>query len=238
MGTTPISVLAANVQSRLEEVPNSAGAWWSLQFELYSGIVEAMNDLLLLVGRPTQVVNLPFTLIANSVWQTVPNSQSTPAMGILAITDIQGFASPLYKINLWDMDYLQSSWGSGWTQDVDNACYRWCPIGVNMFAIHPAVAQPQTVNITAIAYPTTDVWPYTGNETVPFEDNFFELIEIYCSFYARIKEMGSEFQEGMKLFDQYLQGAKRMTAIQDLRDPLLFSSGYGSVQNVNPTTKR
>jgi hypothetical protein len=42
----------------------------------------------------------------------------------------------------------------------------------------------------------------------------------------------------MKLFDQYLQGAKRMSAIQDLRDPLLFTSGMGATNNINPTTKR
>ena len=193
--------------------------------------MEAQNDLLLLVGRPTQIVNLPFNLVPNSVWQTVPK-------GIFAITDIQGFSSPLYKINLVDLDYLQTSWGGNWTQDTDNACYRWCPIGFGMFAIHPAVAQPQTVNITAIQYPTTDVWPYSGAEDCVFEDSFFQLLEEYAAFYCRIKELGGEFQEGMKLFDQYLAGAKRMTQIQDKRDPLLFTSGYGSTQNVNPSTRR
>jgi hypothetical protein len=230
MGTT-IATLANNVQSRLEEVPGSSGAWWSARFEIYSSLIEAQNDLLLLVGRPTQIVNIPFNLVPNSVWQTVPK-------GILAITDIQGFSSPLYKINLINLDYLQVNWGSDWTQDVDNACYRWCPIGFNMFAIHPAVAEPQSVNITAIQYPTSDVWPYTGSESVVFEDNFFQLIEEYAAFYCRIKELGGEFAEGMKLFEQYLQGAKRMSAIQDLRDPLLFSGGYGGIQSVNPTTKR
>jgi len=231
MGTTPISVLAENTQSRLEEVPGSSGAWWSAQFEIYSAIMEAQNDLLLLVGRPTQTVNIPFTLVPNSVWQVVPK-------GLLLITDIQGFSSPLYKINLWDIDYLMTSWGPDWTQDVDNAAYRWAPIGFNLFAIHPAVATAQTVNITAITYPTTDVWPYTGAETVQFESNYFQLIEEYASFYCRVKEMGGEFQEGMKLFDQYLLGAKRMSAIQDLRDPLIFSSGYGASQRVSPTTMR
>lgn len=231
MGTTPISLLANNVQSRLEEIPGGAGQWWSAQFELYSAIIEACNDLLLLVGRPTQYVNIPFTLVPNSVWQTVPQ-------GLLLITDIQGFSSPLYKINLWDLDYLQTSWGPDWTQDVNSVAYRWAPIGFNMFVVHPAVSVAQTVNLTAIQYPTSDVWPYTGNETVPFSDEFFQLIEEYAAFYARIKEMGGEFQEGMKLFEQYLQGAKRMSAIQDLRDPLLFSSGYGAANKVNPTTKR
>jgi hypothetical protein len=228
---TPISTLAANIQSRLEEIPGGAGQWWSAQLEIYSAIMEAQSDLLLLVGRPTQAVNIPLTLTANSVWQFVPK-------GYLAITDIQGAGSPLYKVNLWDLDYLQTSWGSDWTQDVDDVARRWAPIGFNMFVVHPAPSTPQTVNVTAIQYPTSDVWPYTGNEGVVFEDNFFQLIEEYAAFYCRIKELGGEFQEGVKLFEQYLQGAKRMTAIQDLRDPLLFTSGYGAANNINPTTKR
>ena len=107
-----------------------------------------------------------------------------------------------------------------------------------MFCIHPAVSTSQTVNVTAIQYPMTDAWPYTGSETVPFEDNFFHLLEVYAAHYCRIKEMGGEFQESMKLFEEYMQGAKRMSQVQDLRDPLLFTSGYGGSQNINPTTKR
>jgi hypothetical protein len=230
MGTT-IATLAANAQSRLEENIGAPGQWWSLQFELYSALMEAQSDLLLLVGRPTQEVNIPFALTPNSVWQTVPK-------GIFAITDIQGFSSPLYKINLWDLDYLQSSWGSGWTQDTDNACYRWCPVGFNLFCIHPAVAEPQTVNITAITYPTTDVWPYTGAETVNFQDEMFVALEIYAAAYARIKELGGEFQEGLKMMEQYMQLAKRLTQVEDKRDPLLFTMGYGAANNVSPASRR
>jgi hypothetical protein len=229
---TPISTLAVNVQNRLEEIPTGApGAWWSYQFEILSAIIEAQNDLLLLVGRPTQVVNLPFTLVPDTPWQTVPK-------GVLLITDIQGAQSPLYKINLWDFDYLQTAWGSDWQQDVGPVAYQWAPVGFNMFAVHPAPEAGQTVNITAIQYPTTDVWPYTGAETCVFENQFFELIEEYAAFYCRIKETGGEFQEGLKLFEQYMAGAKRMTQIQDRRDPLLFISGYGAAQRTNPMTMR
>lgn len=229
---TEISVLGANVQSRLEEYPLGApGVWWSLQYEIYSALEEACNDLMLLVGRPTQEVLTNFDLVPNSVWQTIPK-------GLLLITDIQAANGPLYKVNLWDMDYLQTSWGSDWQEDVDAVPRRWFPIGFNMFGIHPAVSLPQTVQITAIQYPTSDVWPYDGTETVPFETNYFELLEEYAAHYCRIKEMGGEFEQGMKLFNSYLQGAQRMTAIQDRRDPLIFSSGYGATGRTNPTTMR
>ena len=228
---TPISTLAANVQSRLEENPGGPGQWWSQQFEVFSALMEAQNDLLLLVGRPTQIVNVPFTLTANSVWQAVPK-------GYLAITDIQGAGSPLYKVNLWDLDYLQTSWQSDWMQDVDDVAVRWAPIGFNLFVVHPAVSTPQTVNVTAIQYPTSDVWPYTGSESVVFSDEFFVALEIYAAAYCRIKELGGEFQEGLKMMDQYMQLAKRLTQLSDLKDPLLFTMGFGGSQSVNPTTKR
>lgn len=227
---TTISTLADKVQNRLEETVGS-GAWWSRVYELYSALAEAENDLLLLVGRPTQVVTVPVTLTANTVWQTMPK-------GYLHITDIQGASGPLYRINLWDLDYTQTYWGSDWEQDVADVVIEFAPIGFNLFVVHPAPAVPQVVQITAVQYPVTTTWPYDGTQTVPFEDNYFQIIEEYAAFYARIKELGSEFQEGLKLFDSYMQGAKRMTQIQDLRDPLLFTSGFGATQNVNPITKR
>lgn len=228
-GGATLSTLASYVQPRLEELPN--GGFWSLQYEIFSALAEAQNDLMLLVGRPTQVVNFPFTLTPNTVWQTVPK-------GIFQITDIQGAGSPLYKINLWDLDFLQSSWDSTWTQDVDTVAQRWAPIAFNMFAVHPAVATAQTVNITAIQYPQTDVWPYTGNEPIIFEDSYFVALEIYSVFYCKLKELGGEAQEGLQLLQQYLDLARRMTQIQNLRDPLLFSSGFGAANLVNPTTRR
>lgn len=231
MATTPISTLAANVQSRLEETLGAPGQWWSLQYEIYSALIEACNDLLLLVGRPTQYVNIPFTVVPNTVWQTVPK-------GLFLISDVQGFASPLYKVNLYDLDFLLSSWGPDWSQDIDNASYRWAPVGFNMFVIHPAIATAQTVNLTAIQYPTTDVWPYTGNETVPFQDEMFVALELYAAAYCRQKELGGEHAEGLKLLEQYFQLAKRLTAIEDKRDPLLFTMGYGASNNISPASRR
>ena len=227
---TAISTLADKVQQRLEE-DIGAGSWWSRQYELYTALIEAANDLMLLLGRPTQTVNIPFQLTRNTVWQTVTK-------GLFIITDIQGAGSPLYKVNLWDLDYAQASWGSDWEQDVGDAAKRWAPIGFNMFVIHPAVSTDQSVNITGIAYPTTSTWPYDGTQTVPFESNYFQALEEYAAHYARIKEMGGEHQMGLKLFQSYMAVAKRMTQIQDRRDPLIFSENFGASQRTNPTTQR
>lgn len=228
---TAISTLADNVQSRVEEVSGSSGAWWSRQFECYTALVEAMNDLMLLIGRPTQIISTEFTLTPNTVWQTVPK-------GYFAITDIQGATGDLYKINLYDLDYLQTAWGANWTQDVASVAHEWAPIGLNMFAVHPACSTAQNVYLTAIQYPTTDTWPYTGNETVPFHEEFLVALEEYAASYLRVKELGNELQEGLRLFQSYLNFAKRLTQLEDRRDPLIFTTSFGAGQAVNPTTMR
>ncbi len=196
-----------------------------------TGISEAMNDLLLLVGRPGQVVNFPFTLTPSTPWQTVPK-------GMFVLTDIVGAGSPLYRVSLYDLDFLLASWGPDWQQDVGPVALRWAPIGFNQFVVNPTPQYPQTVNIYAISYPVQQVWPYDGTSTVPFENNFFQLIEEYAAHYCRIKELGAEHAEGMKLFAQYMAGAKRMSQIQDDRDPLIFTSNFGAANNINPTSKR
>jgi hypothetical protein len=107
-----------------------------------------------------------------------------------------------------------------------------------MFVVHPACSTPQTVNITALQYPTTDVWPYDGTQEIPFESNYFEALEIYSAAWCRIKELGGEAQIGFQMFQQYLDIAKRMSAIQDRRDPLIFSLSFGAAGKTNPTTMR
>ena len=231
MGTTPISTLAVQVQNRLEETVGSPGIFWSLQNEIYSGIIEACNDLLILVGRPDMLVNQPFTLVPNTVWQIVPK-------GSLLITDIQGSSSPLWRVSLFSMDYEQSANGPSWESDVATAPQRWFPVGFGTFGIWPAVSAPIQVNITTIAYPTIDNWPYSGGELVSFHDEFFEAIEQYASHYCRIKETGAEFKESMALYQAYLTLAQRMTQIEDRRDPLLFSRTFGAIVGLNPIQKR
>jgi hypothetical protein len=226
-----ISTLAGYVQSRLEEAVGSPGVFWSLQYEIYTAIAEAQSDLMLLVGRPTQIVNFQISLIPNTVWQTVPK-------GVFQITDVYSGGSQLYKINLWDLDYTQTNWGSDWEQDVDDAATEWAPIGFNMFVVHPAPSVPQTANITAIQYPQLDQWPYDGTESIVFQDEFFVALELYAAHYCRIKETSGEFQNGLQLLQDYLQLARRMSQIQDIRDPLLFTQGFGGTQNVNPATMR
>lgn len=227
---TSISALAANVLSRLED---PAGVFWSNSFEIYTGIVEAMNDLMILVGRPTQTVNTPFNLQTNSAWQQVPR-------GIFCIVDIWGPQSRIRKVNLWDMDYNQSSWGSDWENDVsDIGPQRWGSLGFGNFFVHPAPSVPQTVLLDGVALPVAETnFPYLGTEVVPFHDEFFAAIEEYTAVYARIKEGSSEFQQAMPMYQSYLAMAKRMTEIESRKDDLVFSASFGAPVGLQSHVKR
>ncbi len=231
MGITPISVLASHVQARLEEEGTAAGEFWSTEYEINPTLVEAMSDLMLLVGRPTQVVNIPYNLTLNSIWQPMPK-------GLFLITDMRGPQGQIHKVDLHSQDYVQSSWQSDWESDSSpNGPQRWMPINLTMFAVHPAPSVPQTVALDGIAYPVAQPWPWDGSQPVSFQDEFFSALEMYSAHVCRIKENGAEFQESLSLYNEYLTLARRMTEIQDRRDPLIFSPVLGGTAGLMALTK-
>jgi hypothetical protein len=228
---TPISTLSLGVLARLEEnFPPGGPIFWDLSTEVYSALVEAMNDLLLLVGRPTQAVQQVITLTPNTVWQKTPK-------GIFLITDLYG-NNQIRQANLASMDYVQASWLGDWEQDVADSPLRWGAVGFNFFFVHPAPSTAIQLTLTGIQYPALDNWPYTGGELSPFHHEFQLALELYAASYCRLKETGAEAQEGITLYAQYLELAKRLTQLEDLRDPVIFSKALGAPTQVEVTTKR
>lgn len=226
-----ISTLGQSVAQRLEETDPSSPVFWNLQNEIYSALIEAISDLLLLVGRPTQYVQQPLSLTPNTVWQTVPT-------GLFLISNLYGTQGEIRKVSLYEMDYTQASWGSDWENDVGDYPLRWFPIGWNKFGVHPACSAPVTVTCTAIQYATADSWPYSGSETIPFHDEFEVALELYATAYCRLKEIGDDAMEGFTLYQQYLDLAKRLSQIEDRRDPLIFARVPGAVIRSSPIVSR
>jgi hypothetical protein len=225
----PISVLANRVLERLED---PTGIFWSEQYEVLTLLVEAMNETMLLVGRPTMTVQSPLNLVPNTVWQSFPK-------GLLAITDIYGPQSPLRKVTLFSLDFEQSSWQSDWEND--SSIYgpvRWAGIGATLFVVHPAASAPQQVLINAVQYPVSETWPYSGNEPVVFENHWFEMFEMYAAVGLRLKEGGQDFQASLPMLAEFYQIAQRMTEIQDRRDPLVFSNDLGVPFGTNSIRRR
>lgn len=229
MGTTStIASLAPDVSARLQDPTNT---FWSLQFEVNAALAEAVNELLLILGRPTQFFDQIVTLQANTVFQPMPS-------GVLCITNIRGTGSQLWKTSLRNLDYLQGSWSSAWQSDRADFPVRWAPLGLSQFIVHPAPLQPITVNVTGVAYPFTDTWPPNGTEAVPFQKNFDQALEMYAAAYCRVKEVGMDHQEGQLLYQRFLDIARRATSIEDRRDDLVFSMSMGGPTAVTQTDKR
>jgi hypothetical protein len=144
----------------------------------------------------------------------------------------------VWRISLQDLDYAQVS-GPDWEQDVGPSILKWFPLGLTKFGVWPCVPEPQTVLLAGIASPITDNWPYSGSEAVNFQDSFFASLEKYAASYLRFKENGAEFSEGIKLYQEYVHDAQRMTALQTRIDPYMPDNGAtGNRITANPTQQR
>lgn len=225
-----ISQLQSQVLGRVEENVEDGPIFWQLETEINSALQEAQCELALLVGRPLAIANVPLTIQPNTPFQTLP-------AGMFILLSMQGPASEVWKITLEDMDYAQVS-DSGWQQDIGDSILRWGPLGFNQFFVWPSVPEPQTVLATGILSPIAGVWPYDGTQTVQFDDENFVTLEKYAASYLRFKEASSEWSEGVKLYEDFLQDAKRLTQIQDRIDPFLFEGATGGKLVSNPTTQR
>jgi hypothetical protein len=73
---------------------------------------------------------------------------------------------------------------------------------------------------------------------VSFHDEFFQSIEKYAAHYLQFKSAGGDFKASMADYESYLADAKRMSALEDRRDPFIFSGSIGSQTVANPTKTR
>lgn len=229
-----VSDLVPQVQSRLEEMagPSGDGELWSIQFEIRTAITEAMSDLMLLIGRPTQEVTQQFSLALNTCFQALP-------IGVFLLTNIYGVGGELRCVSLHDMDYILSSWSPAWSNDTSpNGPVRWFPLGFNLFGVHPAPTVPTNVTITGIQSVTTESYPYSGNSPLVFHDELEAALEQYATMYCKLKEDGPEVQTGMQLYKEYLAVAARNTEIEDRRDAVIFSPAFGGGSGLDPITRR
>ena len=226
-GSQTIATLGTAVGNRLQD---PTGIFWNTQWEQWAAVEEALNDLMLLVGRPTIQYATTVTLQPCTVWQPMPAN-------MLAITNIRvGGSAWLKKTTLNALDYLQASWGPSWESDLATLPARWAPLGLTQFIVHPAPTAAITVSITGVGYPTTDAWPPNGTEESYLHDELNVALELYSQAYCMLKE--SNVQVVNALMAQYLDIAQRATTIEDRRDPLIFSASFGTPTTASQVSRR
>jgi len=186
---------------------------------------------MLIIGRPTQIVNLPVTLVPNTVWQPLPPN-------MLVITNIRSTLSNLWKTSLHSLDYVCGSWSSSWESDRAGSPARWAPLGLTTFIIHPAVVQPITVIVSGIQYPILTSWPPSGQEQSPFHTEIDQALQLYAAAYCRLKEVGQDAQEGFALYQAFLEIGQRLSQIEDRRDSLVWTKAIGAPTAPSTTSRR
>lgn len=229
MGMT--STLAEMSQDVLDRLQDPTGVFWSRQNEIYAGLAEAISELLLIIGRPTQQFNTNVTLAPNTVWQKMPAN-------MLAITNILCNGSLLWKTTLHSLDYLQSSWSSQWESDRGPYPLRWAPLGLRYFIVHPAPVEPVQVTVAGVCFPVAGTWPYSGAQTSLWHKELNDALELYAASYARIKILGEDFQEGLNLYRQFQVIAQRLTTLEDRRDSLVSTRSFGVPTAPSQTSSR
>lgn len=226
--TSTIAQMAPPVSERLQDDTN---IFWNLDFEVYAGLAEAISELMLIIGRPTVVFNQPINPVVNTCFQPM-------IPGLLCITDIRSTSSRLNKTTMRSLDVLCASWTSSWQSDRGPQPQRWAPCGLSKFILHPAPIQPIVLNVTGIQYPVLTPWPPSGAETSPFHKEINQALEMYAASYCRVKEIGQDFQEGLVLYNQFLEIAQRLSVIESRRDDLVWTRSLGGPTAPSQVSKR
>lgn len=218
---TTIANLASQVYQRLEEDPANPIFW--TQYEVYTALVEAMNEAALLTGVVQTVQPTALTLPINTTYITMPK-------GAIALLRMTG-PFPIQKTEVFALDQMIPGWetvgGTTANPPVQQILY-WFPVGLTKFGIYPQLSVPQNVLITFLAYPVAETRPYSGAETVPFQQEFQDALQQYAGHILRTKEAGQEFEESQTIYQQFLDTMRSLNIFQARHDSLVFTQKVGA----------
>ena len=244
-----LSSLLPDTLGRIEEALPTATPpgpiFWSLTGEVYPAMVDGIFEAALITGV-VQLVSQQVTLVADTTWFSLQNSgtgygQGGYGQGGYGGTIPQGIIAPLRmkapygirKTSLKSLDDMNPAWeqAAPGTQIIS-----WFPLGVSGFGIYPQLVAAQNVIMDFLMCPVNESRPYTGNETIPLQEEFSCLLSKYAAAQLRLKEGTSEAEEGSVVFDEYLADVKALSLFQQRLDSLIFSSAFGARSQVNPRT--
>jgi hypothetical protein len=232
-----LSSLLPDTLGRIEENVESGPVFWSLTGEVYPSMVDGIFEASLITGV-VQLVSVQVTLAANTTWFSTQASGG----GLYASAGLPvGIVAPLRmkapyglrKTSLKSLDDMTP----GWQQAAPGTqIIAWGPLGVSGFFIYPQLTQEQNVVMDFLLCPINQPRPLTGNEQIPLQHEFVDLLSKYAAAELRAKEQGAEAEEADTVFQEYLQETKELSLFQQRVDSLVYSSAYGARSQVNPRT--
>jgi len=239
MGLLTLSNLLPDVLGRVEEaLPPAGPTFWSLEGEVYPAMVDGIFEASLISGV-VQLTGVQVTLAANTTW--FPLQACASGLGSVPTGVVAGIVAALrmkapYGIRKTSLKSLDDM-NPGWQQATPGTqIISWFPLGISGFGIYPQLKQQQNVVMDFLSCPVNESRPYTGNETIPLQQEFTCLLSKYGAAQLRTKEGGAEAEEADTVFQEYLADVKALSLFQQRIDSLVYSSAFGARSQVNPRT--
>jgi hypothetical protein len=226
-----LSSLLNDVCGRIEEQPDSP-IFWNLTGEIYPQMVDGEFEAALITGV-VQVPNVLVTLAANQTYFDLQGPDAVVDKGMLAPLRMRA-PYPIRKATLKGLDDMVPNWQQAPPND---QIVAWFPLGVSKFGIYPQLADESQVLMDFIASPVNEARPYSGDEVIPLQAEFTDLVSQYAAALLRIKEGGAEAEESEGVYKDYLSRIKALSMFQGRLDNLVFTGAYGGRTQVNPRTE-
>jgi hypothetical protein len=222
-----IGSLEAAVQARLED---DLGIFWLVAPELRPLVVEAMNIAALITGEPQVKASTVYTIPASTVFTPLP----LPPDG-LALLRMEGPGSlAVEKSYVQDLD----NFNPGWEVETGDVPTTWGPFGLGQFFVSPNLTAPVQVILSYVQFPVSTPRPYTGAETIPFQQEYFDGLTDWAAAIARFKESGAEFQEAIPVLNRALAKFEELSTFAYRKGSLRFTRGSGATSNIVETRVR
>jgi hypothetical protein len=245
MAELTLSSLLPDILGRIEE--NNPPVFWSLTGEVYPAMVDGIFEAALITGV-VQLVSQQITLAADTTYFSLQASGEGYGQGGYgqggyggSVIVPVGIIAPLRmkapygirKTSLKSLDDTQPNWEQ-W--EPGTQIIAWGPLGVSGFFIWPQLTQPQNVVMDFLFSPINQARPLTGNEPIPLQQEFTDILSKYAAAQLRVKEGGQEAEEADTVFQEYLAEVKDLSMFQQRLDSVVYSSAYGARSQVNPRT--
>jgi hypothetical protein len=219
-----LSDIALRVQNKLEEPaggnPPVTGNFWDYQREVFPAVVEASNEANLIAGTVIAAYQA-YIIPPNTTYLSMPKNA-------LALMRVVGL-NRVKKYDVFQLDNLRR----GWENETGEVIEGWFSMGFTQWGVFPRLTVEQRVVLTYIAYPVAEARPYSGNEVLPFQDEYYQSIENYAAHILRMKEAGQEFEISQQMYQEFLSSMQSLSRLQARRDNLVFAKTMGATLRTN-----
>lgn len=181
--------------------------------EVHAAIDDAIRALNLFTGYIQQTTTHTSFTDADEHIYDVPS-------GYLFLTKVEISGRVLDKTGLGQLCNSHPDWLRETTSNTGVPVSRWCPIGLNKFAIHPADSiGNQTLKLSGVKEPSS---MSSDTSTIPIPDEFGDIIEDIVLSYLPMKEGGLVFQQAALGYQGFLRRMKELNRFTHHKNPQYY----------------